>query len=72
MNTADIIARLNDGTLKVRLHVQALPKNDGNESFVNNRPPQEPDTEVPEPGTMILLGLGFIGITGISRLRTKV
>lgn len=52
----DVIAQLNDGTLMAGIHVQGFADG-GSESFINN-----PNNPVPEPGTVLLLASGFLGI----------
>jgi hypothetical protein len=60
----DVIAQLNDETLRVGLHVQGF-EGGGSESFVDN-PNNNP---VPEPGTVILLGIGLFGIAVYNKRR---
>jgi len=50
---ADIVTELTNGDLRVGLHVQGFGSG-GSESFVND--------PVPEPGTVLLLGLGLVGL----------
>jgi hypothetical protein len=56
MTFADVLADLADGTLRVGIHVQGYATG-GSESLVN----------VPEPGTLALLGLGFLGMATLRR-----
>jgi len=53
-----------DDLLRVGLHVINFA-NGGSEAFVNNGAP------VPEPGTMILLGTGLIGLAGLRKKLAK-
>ena len=52
----DVLAELADGTLRIGLHVQGFAGG-GSESFVN----------VPEPGTLSLLGMALAGLAGFAR-----
>lgn len=57
-----IIAALNDDSLSVGIHVQGFASG-GSESFVS----ASATNPVPEPASMVLLGIGLLGIAGISR-----
>jgi len=57
---ADTIAALNSGSLRIGLHVQAIGETGGSDSYVNL---------VPEPYTLLLLGLGLVGVAGMRRFR---
>jgi hypothetical protein len=79
---SDVLAALNNGTLRVGLHVQAIAgvsldetdagvnggevPCDFSDSFVN-RP--GPGGEIPEPGTLLLVGTGLLGALGCIRRR---
>jgi len=56
---ADVIDDINDGTLRIGLHITGFA-DEGSESFVN----------VPEPATLILLGLGSLALIGRRRRRS--
>jgi hypothetical protein len=61
----DVIDSLNSEALRIGIHVQGFA-NGGSESFVNN-----PPAPVPEPGTMLLLGTGLIGLAGLRKKMAK-
>lgn len=66
MNYQSVLAALADSSLRIGVHVQGFPDG-GSESFVNG-PATQP---VPEPGTMMLLGSGMVGLAGIARKKFR-
>lgn len=57
---------LSDGTLMIGLHVQAIGEDGKSDGYVNTPPDTTP---VPEPGTMMLLGAGFLGLAVYTKRR---
>lgn len=61
----DILAALDDASLRVGLHVQGFASG-GSESFIDTPSTVSP---VPEPGTMLLLGTGLLGLAVYGKRR---
>lgn len=59
MDFSDVVDALNSGELRIGIHVQGFAS-EGSESFVNR---------VPEPSTVLLLGVGLVGLGLINRKR---
>lgn len=59
---ADTIAALNDGSLRIGLHVQAIGITGGSDSYVNR---------IPEPGTVLLLGSGLLALVVVGRKKFR-
>ena len=62
---AGIQAALDDGTLRVGLHIRSIGTAGGSDSYVNN------GVSVPEPATILLLGFGLAGFLGFGRKKFK-
>ena len=56
------LASLNDGSLRIALHVQGISPTGGSDSYVNG-----PAAPVPEPTTMLLLATGLVCMAGFGR-----
>jgi hypothetical protein len=63
---ASVLNELYTGELRIGLHVQSIGDG-GSESFINTTPTPDP---VPEPGTVVLLGSGLVGL-GLYHWRRK-
>lgn len=67
---ADVMAALQSGDLKIGMHVQSID-GDGSDAYVNGPPGGAPPPTVPEPGTLLLLGIGLIGVGAVARKKIK-
>ena len=62
----DVIAALAAPTFRVGIHVQGFATG-GSEAFINDPKVITPYNPVPEPTTLLLLGLGLVGLAGLSK-----
>lgn len=69
---ADVIAALNNGTLRVGFHVQSIGTAGESDAFVSKpfTTPPPPLDPIPEPSTLVLLGMGSSFL--FTRLRRQV
>ena len=63
---SDVIAALDSNAFRIGLHVQAIGKLGGSESFVNS--PEHP-SQVPLPGAIWLFGSAVLGFAGYNKRR---
>lgn len=65
----DVINELNNGSLRIGIHVQAIGIAGGSDSFIHDYSGHpEP---IPEPGTFLLLGTGLLGLAAFRYRRSK-
>lgn len=69
-NFQDVINALNSKSFRVGIHVQGFATG-GSEAFINNTDTPTVPPSVPEPGTLLLLGAGVLGLLGFGKKLKK-
>lgn len=69
-SVADVLARIAAGTFDIGIKVQGF-SNGGSEWGGVNRPPPPPPTEVPEPGSLVLLATALTAVCRAGRNRAS-
>jgi hypothetical protein len=69
---ADTLNSLNNGSLRIGLHVQAIGTQEGSDSYINKTGGGSPDPDVPDGGsTIALLGSALLGVGFLRRKFVK-